>query len=493
MRALLKSYLKVISSAYARVGEKMKELSKVLLLVGLIAGFAQPALADSPSKPTVISFRMTPDTVDISTANTLVSFTLVVSNPTGIATTSTKVTLTDGGNNNLITSLVRADSPVKSALTMVTFQGSLTIPSNISSGAYFATADPITALDADGRAGLSTEELYATSTSKVVGAEDGLLVRKGGDLNYNYSTFRGPAYDKTLGLTFTDPKFNTASTPIWKVGESFNPKDYYELTVPTLSLKVKANTPAFCSSDGATVKFVAVGSCSFTVFTDKTLDYQYQKSDQVVNVTAARPKPTYVVGSIGAQSSAVLPLSIQGPFIYGPVGLVMPTSATPTVCYPVGTYITLISGGTCTLNYFSAATDTYAASDVYPLTFEITRTAQAVSFSPPAKISLASKSVSLSATATSGGVVTFKSDSPTICSVTGSSLNLLASGTCQVEALQGGSATLSPASVTQSITVTGPIGATVKGSGAKKIVCVKNGTSKTFAGAKCPVGYRPKK
>jgi hypothetical protein len=62
-----------------------------------------------------------------------------------------------------------------------------------------------------------------------------------------------------------------------------------------------------------------------------------------------------------------------------------------------------------------------------------------------------------------------------------------------VEALQAGSATLSPALVTQSITVTGPIGATVKGSAAKKIVCVKNGKSKTFAGAKCPVGYRPKK
>jgi hypothetical protein len=358
---------------------------------------------------------------------------------------------------------------------------------------YFATADPITALDADGRSGLSTDVLYPTSTSKVVGAEDGLLVRKGGDLNYNYATLKGPAFDKTLGLTFTDPKFNTVATPIWKVGESFNPKDYYELTIPSLSLKIRANTPSVCSSDGATLKLIAAGACSFTVYTDKTLDYQYQKNDQVVSVTAARSKPTYVVGGIGVQSSSVLPLSIQGPFIYGPLGLVVPTSATPTVCYAVGTYITVISGGSCTLNYSSPATDTYAASDIYPLTFEITRTAQSVSFSPPAKISLASKSVSLSATATSGGVVTFKSDSPTICSVTGSSLNLLALGTCQVEALQAGSATLSPASAIQSITVNGPATATAKGSGSRKIVCLKNGKSKTVTGAKCPVGYRPKK
>ena len=471
----------------------MKKLSKVLLLVGLIAGFAQPALADSPSKPTVVSFRITPDTVDIATVNTLVSFTLVVTNPTGIATTSTKVTLSDGGNSNLIASLVRTDSPVKNGLTTVTFQGSLTIPSNIPSGVYFATADPITALDADGRSGLSTDVLYPTSTSKVVGAEDGLLVRKGGDLNYNYATLKGPAYDKTLGLTFTDPKFNTVATPIWKVGESFNPKDYYELTIPSLSLKIRANTPSVCSSDGATLKLIAAGACSFTVYTDKTLDYQYQKNDQVVSVTAARSKPTYVVGGIGVQSSSVLPLSIQGPFIYGPLGLVVPSSATPTVCYAVGTYITVISGGTCTLNYSSPATDTYAASDIYPLTFEITRTAQSISFGPPAKVTLATKSISLSATATSGGVVTFKSDSPITCSVTGSSLNLLAPGTCQVEALQAGSATLSPASATQSITVTGPIVTTAKGSVSKKIVCLKNGKSKIVTGAKCPVGYRPKK
>jgi hypothetical protein len=471
----------------------MKKLSKVLLLVGLIAGFAQPAIADSPSKPTVVSFTLTPDTVDIATANTLVTFTLVVTHPIGIASTVSQVTLSDGGPSNLKTSLVRTDSPVKNSLTTVTFQGSLTIPSNIPSGAYFAAAKPISALNADGSVGFSTDELYATSTSKVVGAKDGLLVRKGGDLNYNYATFKGPAYDKTLGLNFTDPKFNTVAAPIWKVGESFNPKDYYELTIPTLLLKVKANTPAFCSSDGASVKFIAVGACSFTVYTDKTLDYQYQKSDQVVSVTAARSKPIYTVGSIGVQSSSSLPLSIQGPFVYGPLGLVIPVSATPTVCYPVGTYITVISGGTCTLNYSSPATDTYAASDIYPLTFEITRTAQSVSFTPPPKVTLATKSVSLSATATSGGVVTFKSDSPTICSVTGSSLNLLASGTCQVEALQGGSATLSPASATQLITVTGLLAATVKGSAVKKILCVKNGKSKTLTGSKCPVGYRPKK
>jgi hypothetical protein len=465
----------------------MKKTIKLILFVGLIAGVIQPAYADAPSKPVVASFTMTPDTVDVATASTLVSFTLVVSNPTGIASANTQVTLSDGGSNSLSTTLTRADSPQNNSLSTVTFRGTITLPSNISNGAYFATANPITGMNADGSNGYSTEILYATTTSKVVGAEDALLVRKNGDLNYSYGTFHGPSYNNISGTSFTNPKFNTVTAPIWKVGESFNPSDYFELNVPGLALKIAANSSAICSTNGSMLQLIGVGACSFTVFTDKTLDYQKFTSEQVVNVTAARTKPVYTVGSIATQSSAKLPLSIAGPFVYGPFGLLTPVTATPIVCYPVGTFITVISGGTCTLNYSSPANATYLASDVFPLTFEITRTAQSLTFTAPTSATLSSKTLSLGATASSGGSVTNNSNSPSICSVTGSSLNLLASGTCQVEALQAGSATILPASAIQSIVVTGSRGVV------NKIVCVKSGRSKTFTGAKCPSGYRVKK
>jgi len=471
----------------------MQKIIKIMLSVGLLVGLAQPVYADAASKPTVVSFTMTPDTVDISTPNTFVTFHLVVTNSTGISTTQTQVTLSDGGNYSLATSLVRTDSPVKQSSTTVTFQGTLTIPSSFPNGAYFATAKPISALNSDGSVGFSTDLLYATSTSKVLGGEDALLVRKSGDLNYNYPTFKGPAYEKNLGLNFINPKYNLAAPPVWKVGESFNPNDYYELTIPTLSLKVKANTSSFCTSDGTTLKFIATGACSFTVYTDKTLDYQYQKNDQVVSVTAARTKPTYAVGSIATQGSTTLPLTIQGPFIYGPLGLVTPVTATPTVCYSSGTYITVISGGTCTVNYSSPSTSDYTASDVYPLTFQITRAPQSLSFTAPASVPLMTKLLTLAATATSGLSVTFQSISPAICSVTGNSLNLLTAGTCGVEADQSGSATIAPASSIQSITITGSLAPLAKKLALKKIICIKNGKRKIFTGGKCPVGYKTKK
>jgi len=457
-----------------------------------IIGVAQPAFADAPTVPTLVSFTMSPNSVDIATVNTTIKFDLIVNNPTGIASNQVLVTLTDGANNTIFVPIVRTDSPVNSALQNVEFKGTYNVPSNLSTGVYKATAAPITGLTSTGGQGYSTQTVIATTTSTVVGATNALLVRNGGYLNFAYSTFTGPAYNLNLGNRFLNPKYNSVAAPIWKVGEIFNPSDYYELTVPALSLKAKTNTPATCTSNGTTISFIAIGNCEFVVYTEKTLDYQFKQDSQVVSITSARIKPTFSLGAIATQSSAVLPLSIQGPFVYGPTGVVFPVSATPTVCSAVGNYITIISGGTCTLNYSTPASANYLASDVTPLTFQITRSAQTVSFSPPASAMLASKTLVLNATASSGAPVTFQSDSPTICSVTGNSLNLLKAGSCQIEAIQAGSATLSPASATQSIALTGTRPASKIGK-AKTIACVKSGKSKTFTGSKCPAGFKAKK
>jgi hypothetical protein len=376
---------------------------------------------------------------------------------------------------------------VTPTLATVKFHGTLTIPSNLPSGVYSASAAPIASLNSNGTTGYATSILYATSTSKVVGAEDSLLVRSGGNLNYDYPTFVGPAFDRTTAKNFKNPKYNSVDAPIWKVGESFNPGDYYELTVSTLSLKIKSGSPTICSADGVSLKLIKEGTCSYTVYTDKTADYLAQKDDRVVTITSARTKPSFALGTVATQSSATLPLLIPGPFVYGPTGLVIPTSATPTVCYATGTYINVISGGTCTLNYATAATATQLASDVAPLTFQITRTPQTLTFIAPDRATVANKTLSLSATASSGGLVGFQTNTPTICSVSGNTLNLLKAGNCQVVATQAGTAKIDPVSLTQYVVISGP------SLTPKKLVCVKSGKIKTVLTKTCPSGYKAKK
>lgn len=470
----------------------LKRLSLATLTAFLVAGVIQPTHADTSAKPIVVSFTVSPEVVDLASGNTKVTIDLVVSNPTGILSPQTIATLSDGGANNAVVPLVRTDSPINNALQTVKFEGTVSV-ATLPAGAYSVTATPITGLTANGTAGLPTDLLIATTSSTFVGAKNALLVRSNGDLNFAYSTFVGPAFNKSLANVFVNPKYNTVASPIWKVGETFNPSDYYELAVASLALKVKTTTPSVCSTDGVKLTLIATGACSFTVYTDKTSEYRYFKDEQTVSVTAARVKPTYFISTIPTQSSTTLPLSIQGPYVMSPSGLVTPTSATPSVCYGAGFYITIISGGTCTLNYASPGDANYLPSDVYTLTFQITRTAQTVTFAAPSTAALSTKSLALNATASSSQLVTFLSSTPKVCSITGSSLNLLSTGTCHITASQIGTATIAPASAEQNIVITGAqAAAKATPKVVAKVACIKNRKIKTFIGKKCPLGYKLK-
>jgi hypothetical protein len=362
--------------------------------------------------------------------------------------------------------------------------------STLPAGAYSVSAAPILALNSNGSFGYSTSLIYPTTSSKIVGAQNLLLVRNNGDLNYSFPTFTGPAFNKTLGNSFNNPKYNSVPDPIWKVGGSFNPTDYFEVIVPTLPLKVTSATTKVCTSTGTILTFIATGGCSFTVYTEKTSDYQYYKYDQTVSITDARTKPAYVIASIPTQNSTNLPFSIPGPYLMGPTGLVTPVSATPSVCFGVGFYISIVSGGTCTLNYSTPGTATYLPSDIYTLTFQISRTPQTLSFNVPATAALTTKSLTLFATASSGQIVTLLSLTPEICSVSGNSLNLHKAGNCKVTASQNGTTTVAPATADQNILITD---ISISPNRVKKLICLKNGITKRVIGKICPSGYREKK
>ena len=465
-----------------------KIVGATIVLITLV-GQLQVANADLALNPVVVSFTMSQTQVELNSNNVNVTFDLVVNNSTGISSSQTILTLSDGGVNTKIAPLIRTDLPVINALQTVTFEATVNV-STLPAGVYSVTAAPITGLSSNGMPGLTTDVINATNDSKIIGTKNSLLIRNNGDLNYSYPTFTGPAFNKTLANLFVNPKYNTVSDPIWKVGETFNPADYFEVTVPTLPLKVSTTTPKVCTSTSISITFIATGACSFTVYTDKTSDYQYFKYDQTVTVTGARTKPAYVIAQIPTQSSTALPLSIPGPYVMGPTGLVAPLSLTPSVCLGAGFYITITSGGTCTLNYSTPGTSTYLPSDLYSLTFQITRTSQTVAFTAPTSAALATKSLALTAMSSSGQLVTFLSSTPTICSVTGNLLNFLKAGTCQVTASQNGTTTIAPASNQQSIVITG---GPVAVKAAKKLVCIKNGKIKKGTSKTCPSGYKVKK
>ena len=467
------------------------KLKSLIIAATLLGGTFYAPMAHANQKPVVESFTFTPTEVDILSANTKVDIELIVSHPSGIENISTVATLTSSRNDTLTTYLTRIDSPVNSALTKVTYRGSLTVPRDITTGIYNFSVATVRNNSSAGYQ-YSTDTIEPKKIRSIVGAESGLLIRSGGELNLTYDTFVGPSYDTTSGIVYNDSTtFNSANAPIWKVGETFVPGKYYELRVPSLSLAVSSSTPTVCSSDGKQLKLLNEGLCAFIVSTPKTADYLAKVSNQAVNITAARIKPELTVEKIANQTAKDLPKSIEIFRVYSAVeGYVLPLSTTPSVCFASGFFVRIVGGGTCTLTYQTKETATYLASDLYKVTFEVVRDPQTITFTPPATANLASRTVALSATASSGGAVTYSTTSTGICSITGSTLNLLMRGNCAITATQAGTATLAPISATATVMIAGPAAATKK-----SITCVRGNKSKKVSGInpKCPTGYKVKR
>jgi hypothetical protein len=130
------------------------------------------------------------------------------------------------------------------------------------------------------------------------------------------------------------------------------------------------------------------------------------------------------------------------------------------------------------------------ASDVYTQSFDIVQSVQTITFTPPATVNLSAKTLALSATASSGGVITYQTTSTGICSITGSTLNLLKGGNCSITATQAGTTTLAPISAIATVMITGSTTPTKK-----TITCVKGNKTKKVSGTnpKCPKGYKVKR
>jgi hypothetical protein len=340
-------------------------LASVFLLTGI---FVAPAVATE--KPAVTSFTFTPLEVDLLGSSTNVTFNLVVSHPSGIANTSTFVTLKNDRNDTLGAYITRVEKD--SAAKSVTFTGSLTIPRDINTGVYAITAAELMNNSSAGYS-YSTGTISAGTVRTLVGATSGLIIRSAGQLNFNYPTIVGPSYESSPSKTFLDPiKYNSSKTPIWKVGETFDPASSFELQVPALPLILTSTSPTVCPVVGKSLNLIKEGTCSFTVSTAKTNDYLSTSITQSITITAARIKPTLIVEKIANQTSKDLPKTISIPAVFSATGeYIQPTTVTPSVCFASVMFVRILAGGTCTLTYRTAETAAFLASDLYTVSFDV--------------------------------------------------------------------------------------------------------------------------
>lgn len=352
---------------------KIKSLFVAVLLMGGIV----VAPANAAERPVIESFNFTPQEIDLQNPSTEIKFELVISHPNGISDISTFLTLTNKYKDTIGTYLKRTDSNFQNP--KVTFLGSLVIPRSVKAGVYTFSGATVRNNSSAGYQ-YETEAIENKKIRAIVGAEGGILIRSGGLLNLEFDTFQGPAYDTSLGIAYKDPlKFNPSNIPIWKVGETYSPSDYFELLVPTSVLKLSSKSLNVCLVENDKLKFINTGECSFTVSVAGDKDYKEKIVEQTGVIGSPRIKPSLTLYTMKNQDTSDLGKSIEiGRVFSASQGWVFPETSSPNICLPNGFFVKLIAGGTCKLTYQTAATSTYLASDLYTVSFEILKDGQPV-------------------------------------------------------------------------------------------------------------------
>jgi len=221
----------------------------------------------------------------------------------------------------------------------------------------------------------------------------------------------------------------------------------------SLAVSFSSTTPGVCTVSGSTVTGVIPGLC--VIAADQAGDATYSTAPQAIQfITISKASqsvsfgtaPQIAVGRTGIVSaSATSGLAVSF------------SSATPGVCSVSGSIVTIITAGTCIIAADQAGNSYYAAAPQVTQSFTVIigKVDQSIQFGPIPIIAVG-RTGTVSATTTSGLAASFSSTTPTVCTVSGSTVTGIMAGTCTIAANQAGDADYNAAAqVTQSISIDG--------------------------------------
>jgi hypothetical protein len=150
---------------------------------------------------------------------------------------------------------------------------------------------------------------------------------------------------------------------------------------------------------------------------------------------------TITFGILGNQTYGSVPFNVSATASSGlPVSF---NSQTPLVCTVSGAQVTMIAGGQCTVQATQAGDTAYPVAMPVNQSFQVTPESQTITIPGPLAtqpFGTAPFSISASASATSGLAVSFASATPAVCTMSGSTVMLVAVGSCLIQVTQEGDA-----------------------------------------------------
>jgi hypothetical protein len=213
-----------------------------------------------------------------------------------------------------------------------------------------------------------------------------------------------------------------------------------------LAVSFSSSTSAVCTVSGSTVTTVAVGTCVITAAQSGNADYAPARDvTQSFQVNQAGQKPQTITFTPPTGTKVGEPVTLSASASSGlPVSF---ASGTPAVCTVSGSTATPVAAGTCAITASQSGNASYAPARAVTQSFQVNppgpvhptgHKQQIITFDPPTQAK-AGDPVALSASASSGLPVAFASDTPPVCTVSGSTVITMAAGACTITASQGGS------------------------------------------------------
>jgi RHS repeat-associated protein len=236
------------------------------------------------------------------------------------------------------------------------------------------------------------------------------------------------------------------------------PQQTYGLPGPTLNAYATSNLPvtfssnstSYCTVSGNSVTLLAAGDC--TIAANQNGNSSYNPAPTVTRTfTILKGNQTiyFAPPATGAKGS----LLGLAPTATSNLTVVL-SSGNTTICTVSGQTVTLKEIGTCTLTASQSGNSNYNPAASVTGTIEVKGQAQTINFAGLSPKTYGNPPFTVAATATSQLTVTFSSDTPSNCSVSGSSVSLLRAGDCTIRASQGGDSTWAPATpVTQTFSI----------------------------------------
>jgi hypothetical protein len=255
--------------------------------------------------------------------------------------------------------------------------------------------------------------------------------------------FQYQAQTITFGMLSNQPlgalPFTVSATASSGLTVSFN-----SLTTPVCTVSV-SGTVTLLSGGTCTIQATQAGGGNFTAAPPVNQSFTVSPEGQTITFLTL-PGQVYGTAPFPVSASTTSGLTVS-----------FNSLTTPVCTVTVSGTVTLVSGGTCTIQATQAGGGNFTAAPPVNQSFTVSPASQTITFGGLPSQVYGTAPFPVSATATSTLTVSFNSLTTSVCtvSVSGSTVTLAAIGTCTVQATQAGSASYSPApSVAQSFTVT---------------------------------------